>query len=93
LHFVWSHRFDSSSTFLQFGKSIRYAGYGYGYDDIVYDGDVADGKFVAYFCKGDSVVAVATLMRDPIAAHFANLLRGGGLLLKENALHEWYKPE
>jgi len=53
-------------NFFQFGKSIRYAGYGYGYDDIVYDGDVAEGKFVAYYCKGDNVIAVATLMRDPV---------------------------
>jgi hypothetical protein len=30
-------------------------------------------------------------MRDPIAAHFANLLREGNILLKENALSEWYK--
>ncbi len=75
----------------QFGKSIRYAGFGLGYEDIVYDGDVAEGKFVAYFCKGDNVIAVATLMRDPIAAHFANLLREGNILLKENALSEWYK--
>jgi len=79
--------------FLQFGKSIRYAGYGYGYDDVVYDGSVADGKFVAYYCKGDIVVAVATLMRDPIAAHFANHLRSGKTLLKENVTTEWYKAD
>lgn len=76
---------------VQFGKSIRYAGYGHGHDDIVYDGEVSAGKFVAYYCKEDNVAAVATLMRDPIASHFANLLREGRLLAKGDALTEWYK--
>jgi hypothetical protein len=52
---------------------------------------VGSGKFVAYYCKGDVVVAVATLMRDPVAAHFANRLREGKTLSKENVLSEWFK--
>jgi len=71
---------------MQFGKGIRYAGYAQNYDDIIYDGEVAAGKFVAYFCKGDDVMAVATLGRDPIAAKFANVLRGGEILKKSAAL-------
>ena len=35
----------------QFGKSIRYAGYGAGYDDVIFYGEPADGKFVAYYTK------------------------------------------
>jgi hypothetical protein len=57
----------------------------------VFEGDVAEGKFVAYYCKGDIVLAVATLMRDPIAAHFANLLRDGKILSKKDAMSFWYE--
>ena len=52
---------------------------------------MSDGKFIAYYCKGDLVVAVATLMRDPVASHFANRLRDGKTLLKENIQTEWFK--
>jgi hypothetical protein len=71
---------------MQYGKGIRYAGYCQKYDDILYDGDVSAGKFVAYYCKGDDVMAVATLGRDPIAAKFANLLRERKVLSKSEAL-------
>ena len=69
---------------VQFGKSIRYAGYAGSYDDIVYDGKVDEGNFVAYYCKGEKVVAVATLMRDPVAAEFANDLLAGKELNKSD---------
>jgi NADPH-dependent 2,4-dienoyl-CoA reductase/sulfur reductase-like enzyme len=51
---------------VQYGKSLRYAGYAPNYDDIIYDGSVAEGSFVAYYCHEDSVLAVATLGRDPV---------------------------
>ena len=51
-----------------------------GYDEILYDGNVQDGKFVAFYIKNDIVQAVATLMRDPVAADFANLLLDGKYL-------------
>ena len=65
---------------MQYGKSLRYAGHVPSDDatsDIVIDGDLdtVDGaNFVAYYLTSDdTVAAVATLMRDPVAADFANL--------------------
>jgi len=67
---------------VQYGKSIRYTGYGFGYDDIVIKGSVEEGKFCAYYCKGDEVVAVATLGSDPVAADVANRLQDGTMVPK-----------
>ena len=36
---------------VQFGKSIRYTGFGLGYDDIVIHGDLDELKFIAYYTK------------------------------------------
>ena len=44
-------------------------------------------KFLAFYCIDDLVVAVDTLNRDPIAAHFANLRKAGQHLKKANALN------
>ena len=77
---------------VQYGKSIRYAGIATdGYDDIVYDGDVVSGKFVAFYIKNDNVVAVATLGRDPIAADFANFLLEGNSLKREELADEAWR--
>jgi len=57
-----------------FGKSIRYAGYGAGFDDLHMTGDLAALSFVAYYLKKGHVVAVATLNTDPVAAKFAEYL-------------------
>lgn len=67
---------------VQYGKSIRYTGYGVGYDDIVVKGDLEEGKFAAYYCKGDFVVAVATLGMDPLAAEVAQKFQCGMALKK-----------
>jgi len=71
---------------VQYGKSFRYSGYCPSWDDIVYDGQVSSGSFVAYYCKEDCVQAVATLGKDPIAAEFANLLMSGKSLGKKDAV-------
>ena len=42
-------------------------------------------KFVAYYICGETVAAVATLMRDPVAADFANMTQEGKTLTKEEA--------
>merc|ERR1719319_233671 len=62
---------------VQFGKSLRYAGYGLGWNHVEFEGDVESGSFVAKYCKDDDVLAVATLGRDPVAADFANLIKDG----------------
>lgn len=73
----------------QFGKSVRYAGYAPDFDDIVIDGDPSEGAFAAYYTKGEEVLAVGTIGRDPLAAEFANLLQSGGKLSKSEATGDW----
>ena len=52
------------------GSQLRYCGNTpHGYDDVIIDGetDVSEGKqsWVAYYTKGEEVVAVASMMKDP----------------------------
>lgn len=75
---------------VQYGKSIRYAGYAPEYDDIVVDGNTEEGNFAAYYCQGDVAVAVATLNKDPVAAEFANHIKAGNTLSKQDVLTKWY---
>lgn len=71
---------------VQFGASLRYAGLGNGWDSVIFQEEA--GKILAIYCKGEVVCAVATMGRDPLAARFANLVKSGGVLRKEEAL-EW----
>ena len=71
---------------VQYGQSLRYAGFAPHFDDIIYEGDVAAGSFTAYYCLGEKVMAVATLAHDPKAAHFANLMLSYQSLAKSDAL-------
>ena len=71
---------------MQYGKSIRYAGYAPSFDDILYEGEVDAGSFVAYFCLKDDVLSVASLNHDPWTADFANLLLEGRRLPKAEAV-------
>lgn len=61
------------------GAQLRYSGNtaASGWDDIVLDGDVAAGKFIAYYTKGETVVAVASQGRDPNVMQVSELLRLG----------------
>lgn len=60
-----------------FGKSLRYAGYAHGYDDIIIEGNPADLKFAAAYVKGDKVVAVAAMGMDPLVSKAADHLLAG----------------
>ena len=76
---------------MQYGKSLRYAGHltESTFDDVIVDGsleDVDSAKFVAYYMQGDTVAAVASLMRDPVAADFANLSLEGKVLTRAEAV-------
>jgi len=42
--------------------------------------DPEAGKFAAYYCKGDTVVAVGTMAMDPIMAKCAELMGRGRML-------------
>ncbi|KAK3798334.1 hypothetical protein RRG08_063349 [Elysia crispata] len=70
---------------VQFGKSIRYAGYHHGYDDMILHGNLSENKFVAFFTKSERVTAAASLGWDPVVSQFAQLLAKGGSLSKEEA--------
>ncbi|KAI8805002.1 hypothetical protein BJ742DRAFT_822322 [Cladochytrium replicatum] len=60
-----------------FGKSVRYAGHAHTFDDVIVQGstELENLGFVAFFVHKGEVLAVATLGRDPAAAHSAELLR------------------
>ncbi|KAJ9100009.1 hypothetical protein QFC19_005827 [Naganishia cerealis] len=60
------------------GKGLRYVSTQNGFDDIYIDGDVdKELKFVAYYAKGDEVVAVSSMQRDPYVAKSVELLSLG----------------
>lgn len=65
-----------------FGKSLRYTGHGK-YDDVVISGDLDGLAFIAYYCQGDRVVALASLGKDPAAAKYAEMLQQGNFLTKD----------
>lgn len=60
------------------GAQMRYCGNTVnGYDDLILQGEPENGKFTAYYTKGDVVVAVATMGMDPIMVQSAELMRRG----------------
>ncbi|XP_036050879.1 apoptosis-inducing factor 3 isoform X1 [Onychomys torridus] len=65
-----------------FGKSLRYAGYGEGFDDVIIQGDLEELKFVAFYTKSDEVIAVASMNYDPIVSKVAEVLASGRAIRK-----------
>lgn len=64
------------------GAQMRYCGHTpEGFDDVIIQGttDVSEGKqsFVAYYAKGEDIVAVASMMKDPYMVQSAELMRRG----------------
>ena len=60
------------------GSQLRYCGHTpHGWDDLVLKGEPKEGKFAAFYGKGDTVVAVASVMMDPIMTKSAELMRRG----------------
>ena len=60
------------------GSQLRYCGNTpNGWDDLVLQGEPKEGKFAAFYGKGDTVVAVASMMMDPIMSQSAELMRRG----------------
>ena len=60
------------------GSQLRYCGNTpNGWDNLVLQGEPKEGKFAAFFGKGDIVVAVASMMMDPIMSQSAELMRRG----------------
>ncbi|XP_030237826.1 apoptosis inducing factor mitochondria associated 4 [Gadus morhua] len=76
------------------GKSIRYAGFGEGYTEIIFKGKVEEGKFLAFYIKEQVVVAAASLMFDPAVSLIAELMSSGHQITKTQAQSEdlsWLK--
>ncbi|XP_046904445.1 apoptosis-inducing factor 3 isoform X1 [Hypomesus transpacificus] len=67
-----------------FGKSLRYAGYGEGFDDVVIQGDLEELRFVAFYTKSEEVVAVASMNYDPIVSRVAEVLGSGKTIRKRD---------
>lgn len=66
------------------GAQLRYCGNisPHGYDELVLIGNPDEAKFVAYYCKGETVVAVASMQKDPYMSQSAELMRRGGMPTK-----------
>ncbi|KAI0926250.1 hypothetical protein AcW1_008468 [Taiwanofungus camphoratus] len=59
------------------GQQLRYCGVGAGFDDVIIQGDPDEMKFIAYYVKNNSVVAVASMQKDPVVGKASELLRLG----------------
>ncbi|XP_059207065.1 apoptosis-inducing factor 3 [Centropristis striata] len=70
---------------VQLGKTIRYAGYGEGYTDIVLKGKFEDRKFLALYIKNDEVIAAASLNYDPAVSAVAERFAAGKVITREEA--------
>ncbi|KAK6339007.1 hypothetical protein TWF696_009803 [Orbilia brochopaga] len=58
------------------GVQLRYCGNTVGgYDDVVIHGSLEDNQFAAYYTSGETVVAVATMQKDPLMTQCSELMR------------------
>jgi len=58
------------------GSQLRYCGNTVGgYDDLILQGEPDKASFVAYYTKGETVVAVTSMMKDPYMTQAAELMR------------------
>ncbi|CAE6416459.1 unnamed protein product [Rhizoctonia solani] len=57
------------------GQQLRYCGIGTGYDDVIIKGNPGDMKFVAYYVKGEKVIAVSSMQNDPVVSKCSELMR------------------
>uniref|UniRef100_A0A3Q4GMF6 AIF family member 3 n=1 Tax=Neolamprologus brichardi TaxID=32507 RepID=A0A3Q4GMF6_NEOBR len=67
-----------------FGKTIRYAGYGDGFDDVIIQGDLDELRFVAFYTRSEEVVSVASMNYDPIVSRVAEVLGSGKTIKKRD---------
>ncbi|EPX73286.1 apoptosis-inducing factor Aif1 [Schizosaccharomyces octosporus yFS286] len=66
------------------GKQIRYCGNNAaeGFDDIVVQGSVPDYKFAMFYTKGEKVVSVSSIMKDPTVSQCSRLFLTGSMPTK-----------
>lgn len=59
-------------------SQLRYCGNTtHGFDDVVIQGNPDENKWAAFYCQGETVVAVATMGMDPVMSKSAQLMRVG----------------
>lgn len=79
-----------------FGRTIRYAGYGEGYTEMVLKGKFENMKFLALYLKDGEVVAAAGLNVEPAVSVVAERLAEGRVITKAEAESDdlsWLKLE
>lgn len=65
------------------GAQLRYCGNTVnGFDDVVLR-QPEEAKFTAFYTKGETIVAVATMGMDPVMSKCAELMRGGKMVSKK----------
>ncbi|KAK3395140.1 cytochrome P450 [Podospora didyma] len=67
------------------GAQLRYCGntMASGWDDVVMQGSPDEGKWAAYYTKGDTVVAMASMGKDPAMSQSAQLMQLGRMPSKK----------
>ncbi len=60
---------------MQFKFPLRYVGHAEEWDEIIFDGDPQKREFMAFYVKGDRVLAVAASQRDTQMAAVSELMR------------------
>jgi apoptosis-inducing factor 3 len=75
---------------MQFDFALRYIGHAEEWDEIIVNGDLKQQEFIAFYVKGDRVLAAATSQRDTETAAIYELMRQNRLpaldVLRDNAL-------
>ena len=64
--FFWSEHFD---------QFLQYVGHATAWDDLIIQGDLTTRNFLAFYVKGDRILAAAGLQRDRQLAAFSELMR------------------
>lgn len=65
------------------GSQLRYCGNTVGgWDDLVLEGSPSEGKFLAYYTNGETVVAMASMGWDPAMVQSVELMRTGSMPTK-----------
>lgn len=71
------------------GKSIRYAGFGEGYTEIIMKGALEEMKFLAFYLKDDIVVAVSSMNFDPTVSQVAEAILSGRKITKTEVMDNY----
>src|SRR6185369_3034348 len=72
--FFWTRQFD---------VALLYVGHAKSWDEIIYHGDLSSHDFLAFYLKGDRVLAVAGMNRDRDIAAAEELMRLGRMPTRE----------